>query len=414
MKQHFIVVRGRNTGAVLIVLLVALLASSGMWLLELALANRQWQSHRQTTAESLAFAKEALIAYAVNYADNYGHNVRGGTGRLPCPATNTHSGPGLSCGKGKTGYLPAVWSRGKKRIDIDHVERFLDQDLWYSVSPGYRYNPSYNALNSDTDDDLISVDDVDQIVAVIIAPGPPLPGQNRLHASAGVTDYLEGDNADLDLQFSIVNAVGGNRYDKESNTTGNDQLIWIRQSELLPLMELRVLGYVKQWLNEYFLKHGYFPYAAPFEDTNGDCQTGLTSGRLPMKQGNCAELPLEQFVSETVVKERTLGEIWFSGSNWPEFIYYQVDPQCTASGPAADCLDVEALSLEVNGEPSKVLLANAGAAVESVVAGRLQSRSVESRALVEYFEVPDLLMEQRAISFDEFGSPGNDQFVVIK
>ena len=91
MKPSSVYGHQHNRGAVLIVLLVALLAGSGLWLLEAGQANRQWQRHREATAESLGFAKEALIAYAVSYADNYGHNVRGGAGRLPCPSDSKNT-----------------------------------------------------------------------------------------------------------------------------------------------------------------------------------------------------------------------------------------------------------------------------------------------------------------------------------
>ena len=415
MKPSLIYGHQHNRGAVLIVLLVALLAGSGLWLLEVAQANRQWQRHREATAESLGFAKEALIAYAVSYADNYGHNVRGGAGRLPCPSGRKNSSPGLSCGEGRIGYLPAVWSRGSKRIDIDHVEKFLDQDLWYSVTPTHRYNPSFNRLNSDSITDLLSVDQIDDVVAVIIAPGPPLPGQDRLRDNASVADYLEGENADLDLQFTTADSVGHQSIRASDTNSSNDQLIWIRQSELMPLMEKRVLGYVKQWLNEYYLEYDYYPYAAPFEDLNGNCQVGLTSGRLPMGQGSCTELPLGEFVSESVEKSRPLSDIWFSGSLWQDLIHYQVDPACTAGGSIAECENSNGNgTLVVDGERVKVLLVNAGAAIESTRLGRLQSRAIDNRSLPEYFEVPDLLTAGTVVTFKDIGLPFNDQFIVIE
>ena len=415
MKPSLIYGHQHNRGAVLIVLLVALLAGSGLWLLEVAQANRQWQRHREATAESLGFAKEALIAYAVSYADNYGHNVRGGAGRLPCPSGRKHSSPGLSCGEGRIGYLPAVWSRGNKRLDIDHIEKFLDQDLWYSVTPTHRYNPSFNTLNSDSITGLLAVDQIDDVVAVIIAPGPPLPGQDRLRVNASVADYLEGENADLDRQFTTADSVGHQSIRASDTNSSNDQLIWIRQSELMPLMEKRVLGYVKQWLNEYYLKYDYYPYAAPFEDLNGNCQVGLTSGRLPMGQGSCTELPLGEFVSESVEKSRPLSDIWFSGSLWQDLIHYQVDPACTAGGSIAECENTNGNgTLVVDGERVKVLLVSAGAATESTRLGRLQSRAIDNRSLPEYFEVPDLLTAGTVVTFKDIGLPFNDQFIVIE
>jgi len=408
-------------------MLVGTLDGTGLWLLQLAKANHQWQSHRQSTSESLAFAKEALIAYAVNYADNYGHNVRGGTGRLPCPADAKHSGPASRCGVGDTGYLPAIWSRGSKRLDIDHVEKFLDQDLWYSVSPTYRFNPSFNVLNSNSHTDLLSVDLVDNVVAVIIAPGPPLPGQDRLRENAGISDYLEGENADEDLDFSTVSSVVGSSDFAQNSGSGNDQLIWIRQSELLPLIEKRVLGYVKDWLQEYYVRNGYFPYAAPFEDLNGNCSTGLTAGRLPMGRGDCSEPGFGEFVSVTVAKSRTIEQIWFNGSQWSDLIYYQVDADCAPGGLTGSCGVPTAETMSsLHSDDVKVLLVSAGQSIEASAVARMQSRESADRALVEYFEVPDLLAGQSVVNLESLRTTVranvhsgaieliNDQFLVIR
>lgn len=403
----------RNRGAILIVLLVGLLAVSSSLLLGLAEANRQKQIHQQKTEETLAFAKESLIAFAVNYADNYGHNIRGGSGRLPCPARGRHSGPGLSCGKGKTAYLPALWSRGKKRIDIDHVEKFLDQDLWYSVSPAFRYNPSYNELNPDAKTDLISIGSVDDIVAVIIAPGPELPGQNRTDGHADITDYLEGENADQDLEFSIAGFEAHGRANPVPAAVGNDQLIWITYSDLMPLVEKRVLGYVKQWLGEYYLRYGHYPYAAPFDDKDGACQSGLLAGRLPMAKGNCVHDTLGEFVSDSVAKSRTLEEIWFTGSRWPDYIYYRVAAACSPDGTADECISLPA-ELVIGDMEASVLLVSAGEAVESNAIGRMQERLSDQRALLEYFELPVLLSGDSVLAFDRVADDSNDQYAVIQ
>ena len=403
----------KNTGAILIVLLVGLLAVSSSLLLGMAQANRQKQSHQQVTAETLAFAKEALIAYAVNYADNYGHNIRGGTGRLPCPALAKQSSPGLSCGLGKTAFLPALWTRGRKRMDIDHVERFLDQDLWYSVSPTYRYNPSYNVLNSDAQSDLISIGSVDNIVAVIIAPGPVLPGQNRTDGQPGITDYLEGENADQDLEFAIAGFETNVRSEVVTAASGNDQLIWITYSELMPLIEKRVLGYVKQWLGEYYLMHGYYPYAAPFENEDGSCQSGLLAGRLPMAQGTCAQQPLGELVSASVAKSRTLDEIWFTRSRWPDHIYYRVAKACSPDGTPEECISSPA-ELVVDDVEVSVLLVSAGEAIESNAIGGMQLRISEQRTLLDYFEWPELLSGASETGTDGLTDYSNDQYVVIK
>ena len=77
----------RQAGAALLVLVTALLAVTGYGLLQFSQANQQRLMHEREITRSLAAAKDALIAYAVTYVDHYGHNTRGGVGRLPCPSS---------------------------------------------------------------------------------------------------------------------------------------------------------------------------------------------------------------------------------------------------------------------------------------------------------------------------------------
>jgi len=149
----------RQKGVALLVAMMALLASSAVFLI-----NGHRSDLQRQRLEPLLSAKQALIAYAVNYADNYGHNTRGGTGRLPCPALSRHSSPSPSCGSGTIGYLPSVWMRNGRLIEIDYLERFLDQDIWYAVSIDHRYNPSFNTLNSYRGENLLTVDSTQDII----------------------------------------------------------------------------------------------------------------------------------------------------------------------------------------------------------------------------------------------------------
>ena len=96
----------QQEGVALLVAMMVLLSGSAFYLInghKSALHNQQ--------LDSLLSAKQALMAYAINYTDNYGHNTRGGTGRLPCPALARHSTPATSCGTNAIGYLPSVWMR---------------------------------------------------------------------------------------------------------------------------------------------------------------------------------------------------------------------------------------------------------------------------------------------------------------
>jgi len=82
-------------------------------------------------AMMMLLAGSAFYLSTVNYADNYGHNTRGGTGRLPCPSLAPNSTPLGYCQADTIGYLPSVWLRDGRLMEIDYLERFLDRDIWY-------------------------------------------------------------------------------------------------------------------------------------------------------------------------------------------------------------------------------------------------------------------------------------------
>ncbi len=399
-----------QNGAALLVLVTGLLAMTGYTLLQLTHANQQRFAHQQEITRSLAAAKNALIAYAVTYVDHYGHNTRGGVGRLPCPSGSRYGSPVGTCGPDAIGYLPGVWKRGKKQIDIDHLERFLDRDLWYSVSADYRFNPAFNPLNSNQSDYLLTVDGDDQVVAVIIAPGPPLPGQSRVGGAGAISDYLEGENADGDSVF---------------RTAGNDRLVTITRSELMPLIERRVLGFARDWLAEYRLQYGYYPFAAAFGDPDGACQNGLTRGRLPMRAGDCTEVPLGDLRSQFVPKGRTVSETWFGNYHWSDFIYYQSDPGCLPGAMDQQCTIADNLVLKVNDRGAQVLLIGAGSAIatELLPMGQQRLRGNDepgNEQMMHYFDTVSLLSSENVFDLRYMdsavlsGSQSNDHYQVIR
>ncbi|MEM7259955.1 MAG: hypothetical protein AAF404_21490, partial [Pseudomonadota bacterium] len=289
-----LVFHAKQQGVVLVALAVTMLLVSGATLLaSQLLIDKRLQAADEITV-SLAKAKEALISYAVTYTDNYGHNTRGGVGRLPCPAISPHESPATRCGKSALGYLPAVWSRDGKRIDIDYREYFLNQNLWYAVSSEFRYNPSFNHLNPAVSDGLFKVGSREDIVAVIIHPGSDLSsGQSDSNASA--VHQLHGENADGDKEFEIGAGV-------------NDRLITISINELMPLMERRVLGIVNDWLVEYYQQNQHYPYAAQLGDPQSQCVEGLLAGAVAMSRGNCTTPALGELVSAIVPKGRAISD----------------------------------------------------------------------------------------------------------
>lgn len=396
----------RQNGVAVLVMLLALLVTSAVYLSTEYKVNNTGQQNRNTL-NSLLAAKQALLAYAVNYADNYGHNSRGGPGRLPCPALAKFSSPARSCGENPVGYLPANWSRSGRQMEIDYLERFLDRDIWYAVASDHRYNPAFNTLNSHRGDGLLSVDKMDDVVAVLIAPGPAAETQTLIqtrsssfqYLSETVIQYLEGDNADGDASYTL--------------TESNDLLVAIRRDELISLMELRVLGFVKQWLIEYKQHYGFYPYAAGLGAT-GECEQSLQRGMLSVEAGNCAEVPLADVHFSDLPAARSLRQTWFFRYGWPQFIYYVVNENCLPDKAFENCdgVDDAVSALRVDGVPVDVVLLSVGESMETLPIGRLQRR--DSTELVEYLDSEDLLLTDL-----EFRSPtvtelSNDQLVYIE
>lgn len=395
--------------------MTTLLLVTGYTTLQLTSARYNKQQKQQEVTQSLALAKEALIGFAVNYVDNYGHNMRGGVGRLPCPSVEKYGSPAMRCGPDAIGFLPGVWKRGSKRIDIDHLEKFLNQDLLYALSADYRYNPSYNTLNPDTTGNLLTVNGDDQVVAVLLAPGEALQGQLRDGEALSIADFLEAENADGDTDFASASGAG------------NDRLITITRAELLPLMERRVLGYVKDWLAEYKTIYGHYPYAARFGDDTGACEEGLLRGKIAMQRGSCSKETLGEFISQFVPKGRTINKIWFHNYRWSDFVYYHVDQNCTWASPAGLCdpADDPPLSLQVNDNPVQVLLVSVGEAIQTelVPAGQYRAAPAdpeESIDMLNYFDTAELMSAdlqydlRRLDSLLMSGLSSNDQYLTIQ
>lgn len=391
-------------GAVLIALMVGILLITGAGFLSSQLAaNRELETDSEVTL-SLAMAKEALISYAVTYADNYGHNSRGGVGRLPCPAGQPHGSPALSCGRNAIGYLPAVWNRDGKRIDIDYREFFLNQNIWYAVSGDFRYNPAYNHLNPSAVDSLFNVNGRDEIVAVIIHPGAERAGQNRSVESADISDYLERENADGDGVFEISSSI-------------NDRVVTISRSELMPLIERRVLGVVRDWLAEYHDEFGYLPFAARLGDPDAECVEGLLAGIVAMNRGSCSAPSLGEFYSAIVPGERNITDTWFGRSGWSAFIYYQVEETCTSSRTDTDCLHAGADSiLTIDGQPAIALLVSVGREITSAYHGVMQDRQVHPADRASYLDTAALVDADLNYTLSGLRTSryANDQILVVR
>lgn len=292
---------------------------------------------RQAELDALKSAKQALIAYAVSYADNYAP-TGAGPGHLPCPDLDpqadgilTNDGPNPPCRSGTRYYgrLPRytfttdVYKHSplttpghqQKLLEFYTPRSYNDQRLWYAVSPSFVNNPVTEPLNPASRGELV-VDGL-SVIAVIVAPGPELQQHGQHRPSDSITDYLEGVNNLTDLQFST------------RVVDGNDLITAITLDEIMPEVISRVASSIIQWLETYKNRNcgmsGSSCYPAAGDD--GHCTVGANVGSLPMFPGNC----VHGLVSDDLLDGVSPDRHWFIKQDWLYFFEYRIDPTCVDS-----------------------------------------------------------------------------------
>ena len=301
--------RRRQRGVVLLLLLVlglCALAALGLpWLAGLAAPAAPAAGH---DAAALRSARDALLAYAATYPDRAGLTSRtAGPGLLPCPDTRLdrndvagQADPPCALSSGtETGLLP--W----RTLDLPALRDGSGAPLWYALANGYRNNPA-GVVNSDTVAGL-RLDSCRPenraIAALLIAPGPALPGQQRNPqlASARYTPahYLEAANASRgDACFS--SALGD---------AANDTVLAIDRQTLNGVIETRVLAELQRALRRYYADpdgndlagrdprcvaaglasecDNAWPWLSPWTPPNTATylgQAGVRSGQVPLRR----------------------------------------------------------------------------------------------------------------------------------
>lgn len=257
---------GRQQGAALLLaLLIAVLGSLSLIVGQLSAAEAR-QSAERSTAAALARAREALLGRAAS-DDNR-------PGSLPCPAADAGGQAALFVGSrcpSPIGRFP--W----KTMKTGELRDGYGELLWYALSPALRDHPLAEPINAGTATEM-RVDGRPEIAAVLIAPGPALAAQGGRPGRA-VGDYLDGGNADGDLDFVSGPLAAG----------FNDRVLPIARDELFRLVGRRVLGEIRgpddrnpqlpsNGLRRHHRDFGVFPWAD--DDGDGRAETGATSGQV--------------------------------------------------------------------------------------------------------------------------------------
>jgi len=258
-----------ESGAALLLLMLVIIVGASFILVSSLNTNLRQYDRQGKTAVTLSDAKAALITYALTYPEK-NLNPDDGPGYLPCPdRTDPVNGtPGLIGSAGSSCSLSGGTIIGRfpwKSLNTSDLRDHTGERLWYAVSENFKNNPKVLPyLNSDSPG-TISVDAVDDIVAVIIAPGTPVAAQDRDISNAAAlinaANYLEGGNES-----------GFDSYTSRATGEFNDQIIYITRQELMDSVEQRVVNRVRGILQNYYTTYGAYPWLAPFADPKADAK----------------------------------------------------------------------------------------------------------------------------------------------
>jgi hypothetical protein len=256
----------------------------------------------RVTNESLAKAKEALVAYAVSDANR--------PGELPCPdidddgaATPGVDYVGSACAS-LIGRLP--W----KTLDLPDLRDDSGERLWYAVSDDFHASGAV-ALNSDTafrtgntSLTLTGQQAGTNLVALVFAPGAPVVRdgaatlQDRSGAGAvNAANYLDvasgQDNADANRVFAAA----------DKSQSFNDRILPLHSDDIMSLVQRRAAREYAQHLRDHYDAwknaappagttftnfKGFYPWAAPLNDPTIK-QPGVndtTNGQLPLSSAS--------------------------------------------------------------------------------------------------------------------------------
>lgn len=348
---------GRQTGAVVLtaVTVLLLLAVTAQ-----VYRSASYQVQAEASArlhDDLAFARDALIEYSVNYPSHYTEKGAG-PGHLPCPDISGDGSPALSCSGTPVGLLPVDFQTSAgKNISFLSRQSQRNAPIWYVLSSAFRYSPvpsgapdSATIVNSDSRGDL-TFDGEREVIALLIAPGVALEGQQR-GGSLNINDFLEGENADGDRVFA--------------SGQGNDRVLALRWNDLMPLVERRVLAAIRESVNNYQQDYGYLPWLAPIETPmeQGDSQCVICqrTGWIASERyySNRSGPPYsEQRCSDDVqemVQEVPRLPVWLVRNYWHRMVWLHVragvrDQACPASAdPVFNGEEVGALMVSVGPE----------------------------------------------------------------
>lgn len=234
-------------GLVAVLLLVVLSGAAGL-LAHGELAARSLARAQLRSVAALAQAREALLGYAVSYADTHEDMDYG---YLPCPDTNNDGSPDGACG---TRALASIGRLPWRMLGVAELRDGWGECLWYAVAGSAKNNPKPDSLNWDSPGQFEVLTGIGQplpvaaqdgrAVAVVFAPGPPLAAQARSSGTGAGCSGSQDVGADLAhyLDAAYPTSAGGALTVHQGSTGSdarNDLLAWIGIDDIFDALRRR-------------------------------------------------------------------------------------------------------------------------------------------------------------------------------
>ncbi len=359
--------------ALLLFALIAIVSLSALLLA--GLNSKGPESPQAKSLGVLQTAREALIGYALSFADLNANRL---PGYMPCPDTDGDGVADVPCGnpgESAIGRLP--W----QTLGLPPLRDSTGECLWYAVSAAYKENPAAG-LSIDADGQFVIYDpnvavkvgatSLDRAIAVVFAPGRIVQSQvrsvtpnNRTECGSTrttdgvsrVVNYLEDRSGINNSSATRVGAPPGTpgsqsipsgiaaafiaspRFPEQGPADFNDTLAWVSPSELQRVytrMQVWVGDQVRACLLSYAVANsGIYPWPSVLNGAGSpDYQddTNERFGRIPSNLSNTASLGFTGIWPG-------LCFTWTWWNDWREQVFYAVDksasPSATTGGVVA-------------------------------------------------------------------------------
>lgn len=262
----------------LAILLILVIGGSSVVLAGLGNRQSTWLKQQEEVRRQLVEAKAALLAYAANSAAlNAGAR---GPGFFPCPDTDNDGDPETACNSNSAllGRLPEFQDFSGTLFRFNDKYADVDQQFWYAVGPRYVYDTAtttnrrsrLRTSSSYAASFWLRLDGTSEYVALIIAPGEALDGQDRASGPTSYGNYLDGSNGDDGFNFYTS--------DSSNPSLFNDQVIGITWDEYMVAVGATVAREVKTVIDFYALTNSstYPPDSGSLNSTSCSSTSGTT------------------------------------------------------------------------------------------------------------------------------------------